>query len=262
LPPNDLIAGATRAAVAFLPVAWRRAWLSMLLAVLMMMLFVTLGAGRSAGLWVAATALAITVEWGALWRLSLGAGGLGFGGLQVGRVEIRVAGAAALSVLFMTILGLLAFIVLLAFAYAAAASGRGFVASDVATWARAVEDRGRVVVLTVALACVIALLWAFGRISLAAPASVQRGRVQVLATWPLTKGQVWSMAVASVVVMALPTILIAALAGVGKVASPGVAEAAFTAAAAVAAGLWLPLNVGLVTYLYSRLELAGGLRPA
>jgi hypothetical protein len=262
VPPNDLIVGAPRAAIALLPLAWRRAWLSILLAALTMALVVTLGAGRSAGLWTAAAALALAVEWGALWRLALGVEPLGFGGLQIGRVEVRLAVAAGLSVVFMMILGLLAFIVLLAFAYAAAASGHGFVASDVATWARAVESRGRVIVVAVGLACGLSLVWAFGRISLAAPASVRRGQVQVLSTWPLTRGQVWPMALSSLLVMVVPTVLVAALARAGAVASPRLAEAALAAAAIVAAGVWLPLNVGLMTYLYSRLESAGGIPPA
>lgn len=259
LPSQDLIAGAPKAAIAFLPVAWKRAWLSMFLAVLTITLVVALGPGRSSAVCIVFAVLAVTVECGALWRLSLGAGRLGFGGLQVGWVEIRLAAATALSFLFMTILGLLAFIVLLAFAYAAAASGHGFVSSDVATWARAVEDRGRVVVLVVAFACAICLAWAFGRISLAAPASVRRGRVQVLATWPMTKGRVWPMAAASLLVMAVPTLLIVGLARIGLLAGPGGATTASVAAAVVVAGLWLPLNVGLVTYLYGRLEFAGGL---
>jgi hypothetical protein len=262
LPSQDLIAGAPRAALAFLPRAWKRAWLSMVVAVLAMTLAVALGSGRSSAACTALAVLAVTVECGALWRLSLGAGRLGFGGLQVGWVEIRLAAATALSFLFMTILGLLAFIVLLAFAYAAAASGHGFVSSDVATWATAVEDRGRAVVLVVAFACMVCLVWAFGRISLAAPASVGRGRVQVLATWPLTKGRVWPMAAASLLVMAIPTLLILGLARLGVLAGPHGVGPASAAAAVVAAGLWLPLNVGLVTYLYSRLEFAGGLPRA
>jgi hypothetical protein len=261
LSPSDLIAGAPRAAIAFLPLAWRRAWLSMLLAVLAMALVATVRGGPFAECWTAVAALAVVVEWGALWRLALGREPLRFGGLQMGRVEVRLVAAAALSIVFMMILGLLAFIVVLAFAYAAAASGHGFVASDVATWAGAVDDRGRVVVVAVAVACALLLLWAFGRISLAAPASVRRGQVQVLSTWPLTRGQVWSMTLAGLLVMAVPTILIAALARAGTVAAPGLAGVALVAAAIVAGGVWLPLNVGLVTYLYSRLDSAGGAPP-
>jgi hypothetical protein len=261
VPPNDLIAGAPRAAIAFLPVAWKRAWLSILLAVLTIVLVVASGARGAVGVFVAAAVLAVTIELGALWRLSLGAGRLGFGGLQIGWVEVRLAAVTALSVLFMIILSLLAFIVLLAFAYAAAASGHGFVASNVASWAGAVEDRGRVVLVVVALACAGSLAWAFGRISLAAPASVHRGQVQVLSTWPLTKGRVWPMAAAGLVVMAVPTLLIIGLARAGALAGPAAAAIAFAAAGAVAAGLWLPLNVGLATYLYSCLEFAEGSPP-
>ena len=262
VPPNDLIAGAPRAAIAFLPVAWKRAWLSILLAVLTIVLVAASGARGAVGGFVAVAGLAVTIELGALWRLSLGAGRLGFGGLQIGWVEVRLAAVTALSVLFMIILGLLAFIVLLAFAYAAAASGHGFVASNVASWAGAVEDRGRVILAVVSLACAGSLAWAFGRISLAAPASVRRGRVQVLSTWPLTKGRVWPMAAAGLVVMGVPTLLVIGLARAGALAGPAVAAVAFAAAAAVAAGLWLPLNVGLATYLYSRLEFAEGSPPA
>lgn len=254
MPSQDLIAGAPGAAIAFLPRAWKRAWLSIGFVIFAITLAAAFGAGRPTGFYIALAVVAVIIECGALWRLALDAGRLGFGGLQVGWVEVRLTAAAALSFLFMMILALLAFIVLLAFAYAAAASGHGFVSSDIATWARAVEDRGRVVVLAVALVCAVCLVWAFGRISLAAPASVRRGRVQVLATWPLTKGRVWAIAAASLPVMAVPTLLIVGLARLGVLQGASGAAPASAAAALVVAGLWLPLNVGLVTYLYTALS--------
>jgi hypothetical protein len=253
---TGLITGAIRSAVAFLPIAWRRGWLAMLLAGLVLGQAVHAGGGSGVA-WTLAASFALLVAAGGLWRVALGDGRPGFGGVQVGKVEIRLAAAAVLSVVFMMVLGLLAFIVLLAFAYAAAASGHGFVASDIATWARAVDDRGRVVLAIVALVCGLGLLWALGRICLAAPASVGRGRVQVLATWPMTKGRVWPIVVAWLAVLAAPTALIIGLLRIREPASWGLSLAENGAAALAATGLWLPLNVGLMTYLYSRLDSGG-----
>src|SRR5215469_4755225 len=72
VPPKNLIFGAPRAAIAFLPIAWKRAWLSMLVAILTMMSLVAVGGGRFVGVCAAAAVLAVTIELGALWRLSLG----------------------------------------------------------------------------------------------------------------------------------------------------------------------------------------------
>jgi hypothetical protein len=253
-----VILSALRSAALFLGLAWKRAWLAMLLTGAAAEQWLARRGGADAGLWLALTALAAVVACGALWRLGLQRSGTGPGGLQAGRIEFRLVAVTLLSVLFMMILATLALFLLIAFAYAAASAGRGFVSSDIATWARAVDGRGRVVVTVVAGVCVLALAWASARISMAAPATITRGRVQVLASWPLTRGQAWRILAANLVLVAVPALLIGGI--FGSAASPGLV--ARSAAALIVTGLWLPLAIGLMTYFYRRLEPAGGGSPS
>jgi hypothetical protein len=253
-----VILSALRSAALFLGLAWRRAWLAMLLTGAAAEQWLARRSGADAGLWLCMTALAAVVACGALWRLGLARAGTGPGGLQAGRVEFRLIAVTLLSVLFMMILGTLALFVLIAFAYAAASAGRGFVSSDIATWAAAVDGRGRVVVTVVAAVCGLALAWASARISMAAPATITRNRVQVLATWPITRGQAWRIMLANLILIALPALLIVAV--LRSAADPGFL--ARSAAALIMTGLWLPLSIGLMTYFYRRLEPAAGDSPS
>jgi hypothetical protein len=148
---------------------------------------------------------------GALWRLALSAGAVGPGGLQWGRVEWRLAAVRALGGLFLSILGLLFFIVILGFAYAAASAGPGFSASDVRTWPGAVNSGGRWMVSLVTLGLAALLAWASARIALASAATVSSERVQVLASWPLSRGRVAAILLAKTLAFAAPAALWMAL---------------------------------------------------
>jgi hypothetical protein len=256
-----LILAALRSAAAFLGIAWRRAWLAMLLAAAASAAALATRGRPDGGLWLAAVAVAVIVASGALWRLGLERAGTGPGGLQAGRVELRLIAVTGLSVVFLMVLATLAFVVLLAFAYAAAASGRGFVASDIATWAPAVDSRGQVVVTAVAGLCALGLAWASARISLAAPATIVRDRVQVLATWPITRGQAWRLLGANLIVTAVPALAIAGLLQTSA-SRASLALPAQAAAGLVFAGLWLPLVIGLMTWFYRRLDADGKPRAA
>jgi hypothetical protein len=165
---------------------------------------------------------------------------------------LRLLGVAALSFLFLFILFLLVFVLVLCFAYAAAASGHGFVSSEIATWAPAVDSRGRWVVSLVAVVCALAWTWAAMRVSLAAPASVARGRVLMLATWPLTKGRAWAIALANVLTLAAPASLIALLAAARR-AGGEPAVLVWLAEGLVLVGLGLPLTIGLMGRIYRQL---------
>jgi hypothetical protein len=248
-----LILDALRFAASFLGLAWRRAWLAMILTAAAAGQSLAATGHPDALLWRTLTAAGVLVASGALWRLGLDRSGAGPGGLQAGRVELRLIAVTALSVLFMMVLATLAFIVLIAFAYAAAASGHGFVASDIATWAPAVDGRGQVVVTAVAAVCLMALVWALARISLAAPATVVREQVQVLASWPITRGQSLRLLAASLIVSVVPGLLIIApLAASGIHAAPSLA--ARSVAALAFSGVWLPAMIGLMAYFYRRLD--------
>ncbi len=253
-----MILAALRSAASFLGLAWRRAWLAMVLTAAASEAALATRGQPAGGVWLATVAAAVIVASGALWRLGLERSGTGPGGLQAGRVELRLIAVTGLSVLFLMVLATLALFVLIAFAYAAASAGRGFVASDIATWAPAVDGRGQVVVTAVAGLCALGLAWASARISLAAPATIVRDRVQVLASWPLTRGQAWRLLTANLIVTVVPALAIAGLLAIAV--DGGIALPARGAAALIFSGLWLPSVIGLMTYFYRRLDPAGNER--
>lgn len=257
---GTLSIAAIGAAWRFLATAWKRAWAAMLITSAL------LGAPWALGLWsprspwrlevlLAAAAAAVMAE-GALYRIALGKGRPGPAGLQWGRPEWRLGAVWGLTASFLFVLGMLAFVVVLATAFGVATSGRGFVMALPATWTAAVDGRGRAVVGLVGALCLAGLIWAGTRIALGAAASIDRGRVQLLATWAASRRLV------------LPILLGRALLGVGPI---GFAWAllwavsrggqrpdglllwtASLAAGLALAGLWLPLSVGLMAYLYRR----------
>jgi hypothetical protein len=238
LPGVSFVIGGVVAAARFLPVAWRASWAALALAGVAVALAL---AGGGGGWWLAAAPLALITR-GGLWRLALGEGRAGPGGLQWGRIETRLAAAWALTALFFAILGMLLLVVLLCCAYAAASAGRGFDPAQVATWTPAIDGRGRVLLGAVAAAGGGAMVWAALRTSLAEAASVARGKVQVLAAWPLTRGRTLGLLAAHLAIAA-PAIL----AALPRPAGPPSWPWAIFEAAAIA-GLWLPMNVGLMAY--------------
>jgi len=254
-----LIVGGLGHAARFLRPAWKQAWAAMAIA-----------AGLVGGLWalwlfsplspwrfeaLMAAGLALVVVQGGLYRLALGAGPVGPAGLQWGAQEWRLCVVWALTAVFLFVLGLLGFVVLLAFAFAAASSGHGFVVALPSTWAGAVDDRGRAVVAVVASAVLAGLIWASVKICLGSVASVAKGRIQVLASWPDTRGIVAPLLVSRLLLALVPlglTVAVGWRAPTGMAGSGLTAWAGRLAAGAAIAGLWLPMNVGLMAYFYRR----------
>jgi hypothetical protein len=192
-------------------------------------------------------ALALVTR-GALWRLALATTRPGRGGLQFGAVEARLAVVWVLSFLFVAILGLLLATGLLSLVYAVASTGRGFDPANASTWASAVDARGRLVIGAAMVAGTAALAWAVLRISLAEAASVTDEKVQVLSTWRLTQGRVAAIALGNFFLAVVPA---AAL----LLAPPrmgGVDWLRPLAFGLVLAGVWLPLQVGLMAYVFER----------
>ncbi len=167
--------------------------------------------------------------------------------------ELRLAGALILTAVFLFLLCLLAFVILLCFAYAAAASGHGFVASDVATWPGAVEGGGRIMVTTVGLSLAGGLLWAALRVALAVFSTADEGKVRMIATWPLTRGRTGAI-LAAVVLAAAP--LLAAVYGLGRLQGVIGPEGVMFGQALVVLGVWAPVKLGVLGSLY--LDLRAG----
>ncbi len=238
------------AAWRFLPTAWSRAWPTLIVcaAVFTALLVVRTLPPAFRGL---LAGLAAVLASGAVWRAGLPKGA---DILVSARLELRLLAAAGLTVIFLLVMASLAFIVWLAFAYAAAASGPGFVASDIASWSRAVDARGRGLMAVVSCLCAGALSWCGIRVSLAAPATVHNGRVQVLASWPLTRRRVISILAAAFITLVAPGVLIWGLLFARRASAGSVSLALDAALGLAAAGLWLPLTVGLMNYLYADVE--------
>jgi hypothetical protein len=254
---HSLIAGAVVSALEFLATAWTRAWGALCLAGVIMAAAWVLWATDPHWRPLASAVMlgAALLAEGALYRLALGQRGAGPAGLGLGLLEARIGAVWALTVLFLFVLGLLAFVVVLAFAFAVATSGHGFVMALPATWAPAVDGRGRAVVAVVGSLCLAGLVWAGVRVSLGSAASVARGRILVLATWPATRGLVLVIILGRLALGAVPigvavAVLWASIAWAG--ASPVALWAAGLAAGAAIAGLWLPASVGLMAHLYAR----------
>jgi hypothetical protein len=256
---GSLILGGVGAAVGFMTTAWARAWGAMVLAG---GLFGALWAGgmlapRSPWRWgsLLLVLAAVTVAQGALYRLALRQGTPGPAGLQWRRAEWRLSAVLLLSLIFLSILGLLAFVVILSFAFAVASAGHGFITALPMTWGAAVDGRGRAVMTVVWALVLCGMGWAALRLSLARASSVARERVQVLASWPITRGLVWPILAGQVLLGAAPIGVAAALlVGLSRLDHPAALTlwSASLAAGLVFAGGWLPLSAGLMAHMYRR----------
>lgn len=235
-----MITGGLAAAGRFLTRAWVTAWAALTLSVVTLIPALSLG---GLAFWIAAAAVSLIAR-GALWRLASGRGRPGPGGLQVGAMEVRLAGVWGLVGLFLSVIGLLALVFLLCCAYAIASAGRGFDPSQIASWAPAITGPGRAVLGAVGGLCAIGLVYAVSRISLAEAATAYRSKLQVLSSFALTRRRALSLAIAQLI-LAAPAIGLfvwgAARSSRGALA---VAEGF------VIGGLWLPMSIGLMAYAY------------
>ncbi len=259
---EESIVGGVTAAARFVAPAWRGAWAGLVLTAIALGGFLA-SAGLSRWAWLLAAVLAASVARGALYRLAMGLPGAGPGGLQWKGAEGRLLAVWLLTAVFLAILTLLLLTALIATAYAVASAGVGFVAAEPASWAKAVDGRGRLVLGAAGAAGAATLAWAALRLCLASAASVARGAVQVLSAWPLTRRRPWRLALALALVGAPPAIVLAALSLASEALDrpPVMAAAIGLAQGLVVAGLWLPMTVGLMAYLYRRLDAALPLDP-
>ncbi len=246
-------------ALRFLASAWSRGWGALVLSSLLIAtaLRFRLAAPMSLptsliGLTALLTFVAVQ---GGLYRPALGKGPFGRAGLRLGAPELRMAAVWALTAIFMFILFLLAFVVVMAFGFAVASSGHGFVLTKGATWTNGVGLPAKVLVGLVATASLWGLIWAGAKIAFGAAATIDRDKVLVLATWPETKGLMAPIVGGRLLLAVIP---LAALAGAGALllrGTPGDSVMTWVAGLAVGlaiSGLWLPLDVGLMAYLYHR----------
>jgi len=243
----------------FLAPAWRGAWAAIGLSATLVAFWLTLSAEAPQSPWrpvsLISTLAVLLVAQGGLLKIALHRGEPGLGGLSVSRAHIRLLIVWLLTGVLMAILLLLALVVAFSVAYGVASAGVGFVAGEPLTWPHAVDDRGRVVLGGVALLGVVGLAWAWARVSFAPAATIDLGRVQVLSTWPMTRTLAWQIIAGNLAIGVAPAAVVVVLDVAHRAFLSGYGAAGWIGNGAVGlaiAGLWLPMNVALMTYFYRR----------
>ena len=182
-------------------------------------------------------------------------------GFQFRKPELRLLGVGALLVFVLALAACLAFFVVMV---VVAGAGIGKLTADATpeSVAAAVGPGGRAVVGLVLAGFLAGMIYFSVRIGLATPATIARKQITLFQTWPLTKGQFWRILAASALI-GLPAIgagiVVALLTG----SLGGTADNPLNLPTALAVGaiqgmvagfIALPLNVGLIAYLYRGLR--------
>jgi hypothetical protein len=246
--PRVALGKALVLAARFVVTAWARLWIG--LVATSALLAWALARGAPAWIWPLAgfAAIWLLAELYALALVAKGAPDSKARPTMMKRIfsAARLLASLALVAVLTAIVGALLSIGVLAVAFGVAAAGAGFVAGDPATWAAAVDGRGRIVIGLAGAAAGAALAWVLVRLAYAAVATIARARVQALSAWPISRGVTLKTA-AGLAVVTLP--VFAAL--LVLAAARPVAGALL--AGLLIAGLALPLNAGLMTYLYRQI---------
>lgn len=227
--------------------AWRGAWGAMVVCIVLMAAMIFLPDSRwkwLVGLAVIASGLALK---GGLLRIALRQpSGLGPAGLQLGRPEARLLGAALLCLLLIVMIASVLGLVLLAVAGMAELDADAIAQRN---WAAAGEGWKLAVVTLAGLATVFVVLSLFVRLSLYAPATVARGRMVSLDSFIIVRGAGWPLS-AGLLLTSAPVIILALLSSGGMLEGP----AGALVWALVLAGLQAPLTTGFVAAAYRRLD--------
>lgn len=230
-----------------LPAAWAGAWgvLVFASALIAMPVFVPLEGWMG---WAHTVLLVLTglSAWGALTRIALDRRrGLGGGGLQFGKAELRIAAGLILNLLLLGLIaGVLTLLVLAVFGLAGL-DMKTVLARD---WA-AFEPRQMVVLALTALVAVGLPALLVIRLSLFAPASVGRGQTVALNSMGIANGAFWPLLILWLVIAAAAAVM------------PYAERAAWVAwpmsrliAAFVIPWLWAPMAAGALADAYRQLE--------
>jgi hypothetical protein len=253
--PSASLGPALAFAVRFTPQAWRRlwGWLALTVALVACLTFMRLPDWVG---WVTILgALMLLADLYIVALETLGAPGFETrrGLAQHAAAERRLLASVGLVALLLAIVGMLLIVLVLGVTWGVASTGEGFRASDPGTWSAALDARGKVVVAAVGAAGAAGVGWIALRLAYAPLASVARARVQALSAWPLSRGVALKTAI-GLLVINVP----AALAGLMAMdAASGTQVALGLALSGLAGlligGLALPLNAGLMTYLFAQI---------
>lgn len=242
----DVVA-AFATALGGLPAAWAGAWgvLAFASALIVAPVFAPLEGWMG---WAHAGLLALTglSAWGALTRIALNRrAGLGGGGLQFGKAELRIVAGLILNLLFFALIaGVLALAALALLGIA----GVGFQTLLAGDWATLEPWRRGVVAATALLAASLLLLLTI-RLSLFGPASVGRGQVVSLNSMGIANGAFWPLLVLWLVITAAAAVMPYAE-QTGWIVWP----LSRVLAAFVIPWLWAPFAAGALAAAYRQLE--------
>lgn len=248
------VADAVVTALGGMPAAWTGAWgvlalLSILIAVpAVVPLEDWLGRAHAVVLGLAGLS-----AWTGLTRIAVGGGagparrlGLGAGGLQFGKAELRVAGGLALILLFLTIVGAVLGLVILA---AAGAAHLDLTSLSMRHWAILGPSWTLALPAGVAVVLLGLMTLLITRLSLFAPASVGRGQTVSLNSMGIAHDAFWPLLAVWLIVAATAAVLPLADAQ-GWLAWP---KSRLIAAAALP-WLWAPFAANLLAAAYGQLE--------
>lgn len=243
----DAVAALTRAAGG-LPRAWAGAWAVLAFASALIAAPVLVPLGGVAGLaYHGLLAATVLMAWGALTRIALGVGrGLGPGGLQLGAGEARIAAGLGLNLLF---LGLVCAVLALVAVAAAGAAGLDLEAVRSGSWMREGATARTAALGLVGMVLVAAPLLMAMRLSLAAPASIGRGRLVSTNSMGVAHGAFWPL-------LALWLVIAAGWAALPALHARGGID--WTLARVIGAlalpWLWAPISAGALADAYRQLE--------
>lgn len=252
------LAPALSAGLGFWRTALRRAWGALLLLTMVSIAGVMETVQGVGWAWILVTSmvelLATVVACGALFRIALSRDKPGPAGLQWSKVEWRVLGAMALT-FFLILLILLAivFVIMLLLAVLYVGFGAASIPSpkDLSS-----TPAGQALIAAGGLGGLV-LLWVLVRLSLAAPATVDRGAIQVFSTWPFSRGRTLTLFLIAILLgltiflrLGLP-MLIPNWAG-SRPGTGGAATGLRVLASLLGGLVQLPILAGALAYVYRR----------
>jgi hypothetical protein len=154
---------------------------------------------------------AATLAYGALYRAGF-EGPRGWNGLRWGREEWRLLAVQLLIAVIMTVVMAVLFVIIVGVALGVARStSPDFDATSAQAWRQALSGPGAILAGLVPLASLALLAWIGLRLALAPAATIDRGRIQVLSAFRLTRGAVLTLLAAGLVLVAPAIILAMAL---------------------------------------------------
>jgi hypothetical protein len=263
------LGAALGAAAAFAPKAWTNAWGALVLFALVLASPAFLpdawrGQAVCCLVWGAAAVLSGLALEGGLYRLGVTrtvreaqALGLGIGGLQLGRAELRLLGAGLLVLLFLC-LAAAAGGVLLAFVMSATGLAETHWGDAMGLWRMALASDGRAIVLAGFAAAVgWAVLQLGVRLSLYKAATVARSRMVSLDAMSMAQGSFWPL-LAGVVLISLPGLLLAGWKPDPALFGASGERVLAVIRAAIVTLVQVPLAIGFLSSAYKQLEYWSG----